>query len=542
MVEMPTEKDCGESPFSFHNPLNSGDVFQSKLKIKTAENLKRIVDKLSSLQLLNAESDVKGDAFEYFLKNSVSVGTDLGEYFTPRHIVRLMTDLVDPKFREKVYDPCCGTGGFLIQAFKHVKRKCKNTKENMKVLEDETIWGNELTETAKIAKMNMIIIGDGHTHIREIDSLSNPVEDGFDVIMTNFPFSQTTEYSGLYGFENRDANPVFLKHVINALSHEGRAAIVVPDGLLFSKNKDYVSVRKTLLTTCDIQGVIQLDPFVFKPYTGQPTSILIFEKGRPTTSVWFFDLINDGFKKTGSKNGRPAIREDDIPLLRGLWNEKGDSPQSFSVGISTIEQNNYKLTMNTYKRKASYKYPTRKLSELCKPPIIGGTPKRREPECWEGENLWVKIGDMKEKLIEDTDEKITDKGVSSCSATKIMPGTLLFSFKLTIGRVAYAGKELYTNEAVTPLIPLDDKDDFLVEYLYYILPTIDYVPFAQRATKGYTLNSDTIGEVEVPYPDKDIRLEIIKECRRFEEERNKLRNQISILTVKQSEQIANFLS
>lgn len=91
---------------------HSGDVFQKELLIKSPENLKKIVDKLSSLKLLDTDSDIKGDAFEYFLKNSVSVGTDLGEYFTPRHIVKLIVELVDPKFGDKVYDPACGTGGF----------------------------------------------------------------------------------------------------------------------------------------------------------------------------------------------------------------------------------------------------------------------------------------------------------------------------------------------------------------------------------------------------------------------------------------------
>ena len=79
-----------------------------------------------------------------------------------------MTDLIDPLFEEKVYDPCCGTGGFLIQSFRHIKKKCKQTKENLKILEEKTVWGREITGTAKIAKMNMIIIGDGHTNIVSI--------------------------------------------------------------------------------------------------------------------------------------------------------------------------------------------------------------------------------------------------------------------------------------------------------------------------------------------------------------------------------------
>ncbi len=178
----------------------SGDVFQKELGIKNANILKKIVDKLSELSLSNTDSDIKGDAFEYFLKNSISVGNDLGEYFTPRHIVKLIVDLVDPDYGDTIYDPCCGTGGFLIEAFRHIRNKCKPTKRNISFLENKTIYGRELTGTAKIAKMNMILAGDGHVNIHQMDCLSKHVKEKYDVVLTNYPFSQKTEYGNLYGY------------------------------------------------------------------------------------------------------------------------------------------------------------------------------------------------------------------------------------------------------------------------------------------------------------------------------------------------------
>ena len=157
---------------------HSGDVFQPRLAIARPETLKSVVDDLSKLSLLDVDSDVKGDAFEYFLKHSVTVGNDLGEYFTPRHIVKLVVDLVDPAYMEQVYDPCCGTGGFLIQAFRHIARKVKWTDETRRVLENDTIFGREITGTARIAKMNMILAGDGHTHIHQRDCLEDPITIG----------------------------------------------------------------------------------------------------------------------------------------------------------------------------------------------------------------------------------------------------------------------------------------------------------------------------------------------------------------------------
>ena len=282
---------------------HSGDVFEPTLGIKNAAILKNIVDKLSELSLATTDTDVKGDAFEYFLKNSISVGNDLGEYFTPRHIVKLMVGLVDPKYGDKVYDPCCGTGGFLIEGFRHIKNKVNLTNAEGSFCRIRTIFGRELTGTAKIAKMNMILAGDGHTNIVQMDALSEPVEKEYDVILTNYPFSQSTSYGTNHGLNTTEGNPVFLKHIIDALKDGGKAGVVVPDGVLFGKGRDYIKVRKLLTETCSIQAVIQLDPAVFRPYTAQPTSILIFEKKKKANPIWFFEVANDGVQENDQQKG-----------------------------------------------------------------------------------------------------------------------------------------------------------------------------------------------------------------------------------------------
>lgn len=489
---------------------HSGEVFQRELVIKTPETLKQIVDELSTLQLLNTDSDVKGDAFEYFLRESVIIGNDLGEYFTPRHIVKLIVELVNPVFGNKVYDPCCGTGGFLIEAYRNIKSKCKQTKDNLKTLQEDTIYGRELTGTAKISKMNMIIIGDGHTNIIQTDSLKNPVNGEYENVLTNFPFSQTTDYSHFYGLSSKSANAVFLKHVIDALADGGRAGVVVPDGILFDKSSDNVKIRRILLENCNLEAVIQLNTFTFRPYTGQPTCILIFTKGEPTKKVWFFDAQEDGFKKTGSKKGRPPIEKNDFTLLRKVWNDKLETEKSFFVDVETIKSNSYKLNLNAYEKKVERVTPTRKLSTLCNVEI-GRTPQKKRKEYWRnGTNLWATITDMNTKVITVTQDKITNKAIDDKEGKVIPKGTLLFSFKLTLGKVAFTGKEMCTNEAIAALIPLEDSDQTLKDYLYFILPSLDLSPYAQRAAKGFTLNKDSIEDIDVPYPDKPVRDEIVK--------------------------------
>ena len=495
----------------------SGDVFQERLKIKNPEIIKKIVDQLSKLRLSNTDSDIKGDAFEYFLKNSISVGNDLGEYFTPRHIVKLIVDLINPQYGEKVYDPCCGTGGFLIEAFKHIKSKCKLTKEVIKVLENDTVYGRELTGTAKIAKMNMILAGDGHTHIQEMDSLSEPIHNKFDVILANYPFAQNSKYGHLYGLNTSEANPIFLKHIIDALKEGGRAGVVVPDGVLFGKGKDYIKVRKILTETCNIKAIIQLDTAVFMPYTQQPTSIIIFEKTPQTKKIWFFEIFKDGFKKTTSKKGRPSIIENDLPKLRTMWNDKEESKQSFFIDFDKIKESNYKLFMNYYKPRKEIKNK-KELGEICSNFIIGGTPPKKDRSFYGNDCLWANISDIKGKYISKTSIKLSEKGMNRLKSKLIRKGTVITSFKLTLGKTAIAGEDLITNEAICGLIPKDKTDETFNEYMYYMLPLLDYTPYAQRASMGLTLNKGLLPTVEIPFPPKEERKLIIKRLKRLRED------------------------
>ena len=496
---------------------HTSDIFNKKLLINKAENLREIVKRISKLgNLLDTNSDIKGDAFEYFLKNSISVGNDLGEYFTPRHIVKLMVDLMDLKFEETIYDPCCGTGGFLIEAFKNIKNKCKQTKKNIEILENETVFGREISTTSRIAKMNMIIMGDGHNNIEQKDSLEFPVKEKYDVCITNFAFSQKTDYGNFYDFETSDANPIFMKHIYDSIKKDGRCAVVVPEGLLFDTQKDYVRIRKLLVEQANVIAVIRLHNFVFKPYTGQPTSILIFEKGQSTKKVWFFDVQEDGFKQTGSKKGRRKILDDDLIELRQIWKEKLETDKSFFVPAKDIIDNDYQLSMNNYLKKESVG-KTVKLKELLKDNkiIMGFTPNRNEDAFWfGGKHTWVKVGDINDDMfIQDSDEKITDLAIKP---EKLLPkDTLLFSFKLSIGKVAITKKPLYTNEAIAGLIV---EDPIVRKYLYYILPTIDYE--TNRATKGETLNKDSVENLEIPF-EKDKIKSIVEKLDKVEAERQK---------------------
>ena len=181
--------------------------------------------------------------------------------------------------------------------------------------------------------------------------MERPVREEHDVVLTNFPFSQETDYGGLYGLSTADANPVFLKHAIDACKPGGRIGIVVPEGLLFTETQAYISVRQHLVNHCAIHAVISLHEFVFRPYTGQPTAILILSKGDPGQDVWFCEVGEDGFKKTASKEGRPPEIDIENHLidLRRLWADKPETERSFTVDLGRIRENSYKLSASSYR-------------------------------------------------------------------------------------------------------------------------------------------------------------------------------------------------
>ena len=316
--------------YSRLNKLYKTEIF-TPLTIRDETILKEIMDKLDPLTLTDVDSDVKGDAFEYFLKASTATKNDLGEYFTPRHIVKTMVRLVNPKIGEKIYDPFCGTGGFLIESFRHIERNMGTGNAELKrILREETIYGNEITNTARITKMNMILAGDGHSNIHMQDSLANPTyidkikydEEGkivrdaegnieytseysgiYDIVLANMPYSQRTKHGNLYDLPSTNGDSICVQHcmkAINSASDNGRMALVVPEGFLF--RKDLAKTREYLLNHCELQSIISLPQGVFLPYTGVKTDIIYATKvnkklkaSEKKKEYWYFDVKSDGY-------------------------------------------------------------------------------------------------------------------------------------------------------------------------------------------------------------------------------------------------------
>jgi len=525
---------------------HSDDIFQEKLKIKNPKVVREIVAKLSKLKLINTESDVKGDAFEYFIKTTASSNNDLGEYFTPRHIIKLMVYLVNPKLGNKILDPFCGTGGFLIQSFKHIKKTIdeRDTKF-MNELKQNTLFGVELTETYKVARMNMIITGDGHNNIIRDDTSRNKFldkfiegeddkdkikiakeikENGFDIIVSNVPYNQKINYGNLYPVISSNGDSIFIQNIIMNLSKEGKIAVIVPEGLIFRDL--YQKTREWCLNNANLTSVISLPNGVFLPYANVKTAIFIFEGKKTTKKIWFYKLNYDGFEL--NTNRRPSL-DNDIPDLLNKWEEKPISENSFWVDFEKIKENKYSLNIDDYIPKKDYtsEYPLIPIKDVCIQIKSGGTPSRNKVEYFRGKNLWVTITDIKQKYIENTKEKITNEAIQN-SRVKILPkGTILISIFATLGEVSILEKEATTNQAIAGLIPDMNKID--TEYLYYILKSKKGdIESLGRGIAQKNINLSILRDIRIPVPPLSKQKEIVKELKQIDKDildcQNKAKN------------------
>ena len=482
------------------NALYSTDIF-TPLQIRDPSILKEIMDKLDPLMLTDVDSDVKGDAFEYFLKASTSTKNDLGEYFTPRHIVKTMVRLVNPQIGETVYDPFCGTGGFLIESFRYIFNNMARTEANLKKLRESTVYGNEITNTARITKMNMILAGDGHSNIEMKDSLANPVDgtatytdekgvvhhSGFDIVLANMPYSQKTKHGSLYDLPSSNGDSICVQHcmkAINSASENGRMALVVPEGFLF--RKDLTKTREYLLDHCQLQSIISLPQGVFLPYTGVKTDIIYATKvnqkikaAEKKKDFWYFDVKSDGY--TLDNHRRKLETPSDLSKYEEYRKlDKDQAADMMKVGFEIIPLDKVRRNANVL---VGSRYRTL-AKEVSEHPMVtlgdeqlfqicsGGTPSSTVPEYWNGNVRWITLADLPADNfiteIKATERTISEAGLNNSNAKLLPVDTVIVSTRATIGRIGIARTQLATNQGFKN-ITIKRPDLILPKYVAYML-------------------------------------------------------------------------
>lgn len=364
-----------ESVFPFIKNLdtNEGSAYSTYMqdaifKVPTPLMLQKIVTAMDDIyQTMDKEkgSDVRGDVYEYLLSKLSTAGVN-GQFRTPRHIIKMMVELMDPKPDDTICDPAAGTSGFLMESAEYLKdNKAKEVlynPENKKHFMNDMFTGFDMDRTMlRIGAMNMMTHGIDHPNIEYRDSLTdqNPDRDKYSLILANPPFKGSLDYESvskdlLETAETKKTELLFLELFLKMLKRNGRAAVIVPDGVLFGSSKAHKAIRKDLIENNKLRGVISMPSGVFKPYAGVSTAILIFDKTGygGTDDVWFYDMKNDGFSLDDK---RSAISENDIPDIierfKHLDKEKNRkrTDQSFLVPKEEIVKNDYDLSMNKYK-------------------------------------------------------------------------------------------------------------------------------------------------------------------------------------------------
>lgn len=291
-----------------------GTIFtKATNKIQTPVHLKKVIDMVSGENWYMLEGDVKGAIYESILeKNGKDKKSGAGQYFTPRALIKAMVDVIDPKIMETVADPACGTGGFLLAAYEHMKRQ-SNEISKLDFLRNKALFGADNTPlVVTLASMNLYLhdIGTKGSPIVCQDSLLDTSDRMFDVILANPPFGTRPQGSGEVStvrtefIKTSDNQLNFLQHIMSIVKTGGRVAVVLPDSVL-SDGKDATAIRKKLMKDFNLHTILRLCPGLF--YANISTNVLFFDKGKPTEDIWVYDY------KTGIKHTlatKPLKRED----------------------------------------------------------------------------------------------------------------------------------------------------------------------------------------------------------------------------------------
>lgn len=330
--------------------------------IPTPQMLEKIVTNIDLLPL--SDGDTKGDLYEYLLSKVATAGTN-GQFRTPRHIIKMMVELMQPTPTDIIVDPAAGSAGFLVEAGEYLKRNNEDMF-TIKELKDhyhrDMFFGNDMDRTMlRIGAMNMMLHGVDRPNIEYRDSLSetNKDREKYTLVLANPPFKGSLDYDSVSAdllkvTKTKKTELLFLALFLRTLKKGGRCASIVPDGVLFGSSNAHKSIRKGIVENHQLQAIISMPSGVFKPYAGVSTAIMIFTKtgAGGTDKVWFYDMQADGLSLDDK---RQPVDENDIPDIISRYhnldneNSRKRTEKSFFVTKEEIAKNDYDLSINRYK-------------------------------------------------------------------------------------------------------------------------------------------------------------------------------------------------
>lgn len=332
--------------------------------IPTPKLLDQVVQMIAKIQM--DDRDTKGDLYEYLLSKIATAGTN-GQFRTPRHIIKMMVEMMQPTKEDTICDPACGTAGFLVAAGEYVHEHHADWFHDASFTahyNKDMFNGIEFDATMlRIAAMNLQLHGIDHPQLIARDALSEAnadIREQYSLILANPPFKGSLDYDGvesslLKTVKTKKTELLFLGLILRMLKVGGRCAVIVPDGVLFGSSNAHVQIRQTIIAQHKLEAVISMPSGVFKPYAGVSTAVLVFTKTNHggTDHVWFYDMQADGYSLDDK---RSPVKDNDIAdIIARYQNRQNETnrsrtEQSFLVSLAEIEQNNWDLSINRYKQ------------------------------------------------------------------------------------------------------------------------------------------------------------------------------------------------
>src|SRR5437773_3888335 len=321
----------------------------AEFKINKPSLLIEACKAIDAMQISGHNQDVQGDLYEYLLSRLNTAGTN-GQFRTPRHIIRMMVKMVNPRPGECICDPAAGTCGFLVNAYQHILETGTSpevlshdeegfphflvgnrlTREEHEFLQTKTLVGYDSDSgmtMLRIGSMNLMLHGIASPNFRYADTLSKSFteERAYDVVLTNPPFKgaiDAADVNPTLPVKCKKTEILFLHLFLRLLENGGRAAVIVPDGVLFGSFSAHVDIRKKLIEENRLDGVVSMPSGVFRPYAGVSTAVFLFTKGGTTEKIWFYDMEHDGYSLDDK---RQKVAENDIPDVLDCWNHRRDA-------------------------------------------------------------------------------------------------------------------------------------------------------------------------------------------------------------------------
>jgi len=542
------------------------DIFRNAyLPYRDPETLRAFLREIDTFTYDHSER--LGDAFEYLLSVLGSQG-DAGQFRTPRHIIDFMVEIIDPQKTEVIMDPACGTAGFLISAYKHILKQNSTGVVNGNANADEgdaaeqalespmryagellspqdrarlahNIRGYDISpDMVRLSLVNLYLHGFADPKVEEYDTLTS--EDKWtemaDVILANPPFMSPK--GGIkphtrFQVQSKRSEVLFVDYIAEHLTPNGRAAIVVPEGIIFQSQSAYVALRKMLVEN-HLAAVISLPAGVFNPYSGVKTSILILDRAvaKASKHVAFFKIENDGFALGAQRKAMKGSQLAQVKAELGAWlqaaraggGEELESSLGFAVERSDLlAEGSITLSAERYvtREAAQSGFPMVSLGdETIFKVASGGTPKSDVPEYWDGGIPWATLVDLPASNfiteITGTVRTISEAGLKGSSAKMLPANSVLVSSRATIGRIAINRVPLATNQGFKNIVVADDMSA-LPEYV--ALAVTRLVPTMQSWATGGTfaeISKSKFCELEIPLPPLEVQREIVAEVEAYQ--------------------------